>query len=150
MIEIEKINELERYVGHGFEPSGWLTITQQMIDHFADATGDRNWYHCDVERCAREMPDGKTIAHGLMTLSLVPGMTNDIMRVTRHGRALNYGCDRVRYPAPVPGGSRLRLHMQVTEASAQKGGTMIRRAFTMEIEGSDRPALIADMLTLAY
>lgn len=150
MIEIEKINELERYVGYDFAPSAWLTVTQEMIDRFADATGDRNWYHCDVERCAREMPGGKTIAHGLMTLSLVPGMTDDIMRVTKHGRALNYGCDRVRYPAPVPVDSRLRLHMRATEASRQKGGTMIRRSFTMELDGSARPALVTDTLTLSY
>src|SRR3546814_18584372 len=91
------------------------------------------------------MPGGKTIAHGLLTLSLVPGMAAQIARVRRHGRALNYGCDRVRYPAPIPVDSRIRLHMQVVNAEARKEGVMITRQFTMMIDGADKPALVASM-----
>lgn len=150
MIELETFADYAKYVEFGFEPGPWLTVTQEMIDRFADATLDRNWYHVDTKRAHAELPDGKTIAHGLLTLSLVPGMAAQIARVKRHGRALNYGCDHVRYPAPVQAGARIRLHMRVVDAREQKGGIMIRRQFTMEIEGGDRPALVADMLTLTY
>src|SRR3546814_5985620 len=121
-----------------------------MINRFAAATLDHNWYHGDEQRARTDMPCGKTIAHGLLSLSLVPGMAAQIARVRRHGRALNYGCDRVRYPAPVPVDSRIRLHMQVVNAEARKEGVMITRQFTMMIDGADKPALVASMLTLAY
>ncbi len=91
----------------------WVTIDQPLIDRFADVTGDRNWYHVDLERAARELPGGRPIAHGLLTLSLVPGLAGQIVQVRRHGRAFNYGFDRVRYPVPVAAGDRVRLRMLV-------------------------------------
>nr|WP_323782821.1 MaoC family dehydratase [Amylibacter sp.] len=150
MFEIANFTELSHHVGHEFAPSGWVCITQDMIDGFAKLTGDTNWYHLDVDRAARELPRGRTLAHGLLALSLVPGLSQQIFRVTAHGRALNYGYDKLRFPAPVENGARLRLHMRVMSSEPAKSGLMIRRSFTMEREGSDRPALVTEALTLAY
>lgn len=150
MLEIANFTELSTHVGQEFQPSGWVRISQDMIDGFAKLTGDTNWYHLDVDRAARDLPGGRTLAHGLLTLSLVPGLSQQIFRVRAHGRALNYGYDTLRFPEPVESGARLRLHMRVTSCEPAKGGLMIRRGFTMELEGSDRPALVAEALTLAY
>ena len=130
MISVDTLAELSLHVGQDLGPSDWLTIDQKMIDAFAEITGDRNWYHCDIERAARELPGGRTIAHGLLTLALVPGMAGQIVEVRRHGRAYNYGFDKVRYPAPVPAGSRVRLHMNVLSAEPQATGTLLRRGPT--------------------
>jgi|SRR5258706_4699664 acyl dehydratase len=150
MVELDTLADYARFLGHTFEPGEWVVIDQKMIDDFADATWDRNWYHVDVERARRELPEGRTIAHGLLTLSLVPALAAKIVSIKRHGRALNYGFDRVRYPAPVPVDSRIRLHMRVLSVEQAKGGTLIRKGYTMELEGEGKPALVTDMLTLAY
>ena len=150
MITVSNFRELAGYIGHDFTPSDWVGITQERIDRFAEVTGDDNWYHVDVARAARELPGGRTLAHGLLTLALVPGLSKQIFRVTAHGRALNYGYDKLRFPAPVECGERVRLHMEVLDAREEKGGMMIRRSFTMEVQGKDRPALVAEALTLAY
>ncbi len=150
MIVVETLNELAAHVGRDLGVSDWVSLDQKMIDAFAEVTGDRNWYHVDVERARRELPGGKTIAHGLLTLSLIPGLAPQIVRVRNHGRALNYGFNKVRYPAPVPVDSRLRLHMVVNSADPVDGGTMLVRAYTMELEGANKPAAVAEMLTLVY
>lgn len=148
MLSVNTLAELADHVGEDIGTSGWTTIDQQMIDAFAALTGDRNWYHCDLERAARELPGGRTIAHGLLTLALVPGLAGQIVEVRQHGRAFNYGLNKVRYPAPVPAGSRVRLRMTVISAAAQPLGTMLCRGYTMELEGSVKPAMIAEMLSL--
>ncbi|MDN5895591.1 MAG: MaoC family dehydratase, partial [Nocardioides sp.] len=102
----------------------------------------------DAERAAWELPSGTTIAHGLLTLALVPGLRQELLHVRNHGRALNYGQDRVRFPAPVPVGSRIRLRVRVESTSAHRDGVLVRLANTMEMEGSDKPAMVADSLTL--
>lgn len=150
MITVETLHELTAHIGRDLGASDWVTIDQKMIDGFAEITGDRNWYHVDIERARRELPEGKTIAHGLLTLSLIPGLAPQIVRVRNHGRALNYGLNKVRFPAPVPVDSRLRLHMAVRSAEPADGGTMIMRGYTMELEGSAKPALVAEMLTFIY
>lgn len=148
MISVETLAELSTHIGEDLGASDWLTIDQKMIDAFAALTGDRNWYHCDLERAARELPGGRTIAHGLLTLALVPGMAGQIVEVRRHGRAFNYGLNKVRFPAPVPADSRVRLRMKVVSAEPQAAGTMLCRGYTMELEGSDKPAMVAEMLSL--
>lgn len=148
MLSVETLAELARHVGEDLGCSDWVTIDQAMIDRFADITGDRNWYHVDIERAARELPGGKTIAHGLLTLSLVPGLAGQIVKVRAHGRAFNYGLNKVRYPEPVPAGSRLRMHMKVLSAERVEGGTMLVRRYTMELEGVAKPAMVAEMLSL--
>ena len=149
MLEIRTLHDLRDHVGATLSPSDWVEVTQDTIDRFAELTLDDNWYHVDVERAARELPEGKTIAHGLYTLSLVPGLSKQIFRMSAHGRAFNYGYDKVRYPAPVPVGSWLRLTMTVDDAWEERGGLMIRRTFVMELEGSEAPALVAVARTLA-
>lgn len=150
MVELDTLSDYTRYVGHEFGPGEWVLIDQKMIDDFAEATWDRNWYHVDIERARRELPEGRTIAHGLLTLSLVPALAAKIVAVKRHGRALNYGYDRVRYPVPVMVDSRIRLHMRVMSVEQAKGGTLIRKGYTMELEGGSKPALVTENLTLSY
>lgn len=150
MIVLESPADFAAYTDHVFDPSDWVTIDQKMIDAFAEATWDRNWYHLDAERARRELPGGRTIAHGLLTLSLVPALAAQIVGMKRHGRALNYGFDRVRYPTPVPVDSRIRLHLRVLSVAPAKGGTMIRKGYSMELDGAARPALVTEMLSLAY
>lgn len=148
MITVDTLSELADHVGEDLGCTDWIVIDQALIDRFGDVTGDRNWYHVDAERAARELPGGRTIAHGLLTLSLVPGMVKDLIRVRRHGRAFNYGFNKVRYPVPIPVGSRVRLHLKVTGAEKVDAGTMLTRLYTMELEGSAKPAMVAEMLTL--
>jgi acyl dehydratase len=148
MLSLDTLAELKDHVGQDLGCSDWLRIDQGLIDRFADITGDRNWYHVDLERAARELPGGLPIAHGLLTLSLVPGLASQIVQVRRHGRAFNYGFDRVRYPMPVRAGDRIRLHMHVLAADSAPGGTMLRRRYTMELEGAAKPAMVAEMLSL--
>jgi acyl dehydratase len=149
-VEMDSLADYENYVGKVLAPSAWATIDQKMIDAFGEATGDRNWYHMDVARAARELPDGRTIAHGLLTLSLVPHMAAQIVSVRRRGRAFNYGFDRVRFPTPVPAGSRIRLYLKIISVEHKKGGLFIRNGHTMELEGAPKPALSAEMMVLAY
>ena len=128
--------------------SDWFTIEQRHIEGFAQLTGDDFWIHVDTARAAREMPGGKTIAHGLFVLSLVPALQRQIWRVERRGKGLNYGSDRVRYTAPVPVGSRVRLHQSLKAAERTGAGTRITTLCEFELEGSDRPAVVAEFILL--
>ncbi len=148
MISVDTLADLKLHVGEDLGHSDWVTIDQALIDRFAELTGDRNWYHVDRERAARELPGGLPIAHGLLTLSLVPGLASQIVQVRRHGRAFNYGFDKVRYPVEVSAGDRVRLHMQVLSADPVPAGTMLKRRYTMEREGATKPAMVAEMLSL--
>jgi acyl dehydratase len=138
------------HVGRKLGVSTWFTIEQEHIDGFARVTGDDFWIHVDVERAAREMPGGKTIAHGLFTLSLVPRLQRDIFRVEHRGQGLNYGSDRVRYTAPVPVGSRVRLHQTLKAAERAGRATRMTTLCEFEIEGGTRPALVAEFILLMH
>lgn len=140
--------DFEARIGESLGASDWFTVTQAHLDGFAQLTGDDFWIHVDVARAAREMPQGKTIAHGLFALSLVPRMQREIFHIARRGRGLNYGTDRVRYTAAMPVGCRLRLHQTVAAAARQGAGTKVTLRCTMEIEGSERPAFVADCIVL--
>lgn len=135
-------------VGQKLGTSRWFAITQQHIDDFARLTGDDFWIHVDTARAATDMPGGKTIAHGLFTLSLVPLLQRDIFVIERRGKGLNYGSDRVRYTAPVPVGSRVRLHQTLQAAERAGAATRMVTRCEFEIEGADRPALVADFIVL--
>ena len=148
MLTLQTPSDLLQHVGRKLGTSDWFTIEQRHIDGFAQLTGDDFWIHVDVERAAREMPGGKTIAHGLFTLSLVPMLQRGIWRVEQRGKGLNYGSDRVRYTAPVPVGSRVRLHQTLKTAERVGAGTRITTLCEFEIEGSDRPALVAEFILL--
>src|SRR5918911_2870597 len=109
MLEVERAADLKAFEGKEIGVSDWYTVTQEQIDKFADATGDHQWIHVDVERAKREMPGGKTIAHGYLTLALVPRMAQTLLKVTGRKRGLNYGSNKVRFTNAVPAGARIRL-----------------------------------------
>src|ERR1700684_3440144 len=107
MLEVEKPADMKSHIGEKIGTSEWVTVDQAMIDKFAEATGDHQWIHVDVERAKREMPGGKTIAHGILTLSLIAGLGPQTHDIPRRSRGVNYGSDRVRFTSPVPSGSRV-------------------------------------------
>src|ERR1700750_1782258 len=124
--------------------SDWVEITQDRINAFADATGDHQWIHVDVERAKREMPGGKTIAHGYLTLSLLPRLSHGIYTIRRRSRGINYGSNKVRFTAPVPAGSRVRLHQTLKNVEDIEGGVRLTFDSQIEVEGSSRPALVGE------
>jgi len=139
-------SELLGSVGQHLGYSDWLEIDQQRINLFADATGDHQWIHVDPER-AREGPFGATIAHGYLTLSLANLFLPQIMEVQNVSMGVNYGCDKVRFPAPVPVGSRVRGGGEVLSVDEVKGGVQVVVRITIEVEGSERPACIIDTIS---
>lgn len=122
--------------------SDWLPITQQLIDGFAGATGDHQWIHVDLERAARELPGGKTIAHGYLLLSLTPQLLENAWTIRNERQSLNYGLERVRFVAPTPSGSRVRLRVELAKAARWRDGVRLEFDCVMEIEGSEKPAVI--------
>jgi len=151
MLKVEKPQDLLEHVGQELGPSEWLTVTQEMIDKFADATGDHQWIHVDVERAKKEMPGGKTIAHGYLTLSLLPQLAPTLMKIEKRRRGLNYGSNRVRFTAPVPAGARVRLRQKLVKIEpVEDNGFRITSEMTMEVEGNPRPAMVAETLGIVY
>ncbi|MSP01852.1 MAG: MaoC family dehydratase [Acetobacteraceae bacterium] len=141
---------MKAHVGEDLGASDWVLVDQAMIDKFADATGDHQWIHVDVERAKREMPGGTTIAHGYLTLSLVAGLGHQTHDIVKRSRGINYGSDRVRFTSPVPSGSRVRLRQKLLKVEDIEGGVRMTFASEIEIEGQTRPALIAEIISLAY
>src|ERR1700676_5252913 len=122
MLTVDRPADMKAHAGEDVGTSEWVVVDQAMIDKFADATGDHQWIHVDVERAKREMPGGKTIAHGFLTLSLIAGLGHQTHDIRRRSRGVNYGSDRVRFTAPVPSGSRVRLHQTLTKVEEIEGG----------------------------
>ena len=150
-LTVERPHDLLSHVGRELGPSDWMTVDQSMIDKFADATGDHQWIHVDVERAKREMPGGKTIAHGYLTLSLVPRLAATLVKIAKVRRGVNYGSNRVRFTASVPAGSRVRLRLKIAKAEPVDGnGVRITNEVTMEVEGQERPALVAEIMSVRY
>jgi len=148
MLILQTPSDLLAHVGQKLGVSDWFTIEQQHIDAYAQVTGDDFWIHVDHARAAREMPGGKTIAHVLFVLSVVPGLPRGLFGIEPLGQGLNYGSDRVRYTAPVPVQSRVRLHQSVLEATRVDAATRLTTRCEFEIEGQTRPALVADFILL--
>ena len=148
MLEVETAELLLPHVGQVLGVSNWLTIDQAMIDAFAEVTGDRQWIHVDVERARRELPGGSTIAHGFLTLSLLPRLSAETWAVRKRARAINYGADRLRFVHVVASGSRIRLHATLRSVTEAAGGHRIAVEATIEIDGEARPALVAETITL--
>jgi len=135
-------------VGDVFGPSSWVEITQQKIDLFAEATGDHQWIHVDPEQ-AKDGPFGTTIGHGYLTLSLLPAASYEV--IPREGRmGINYGVNRVRFPAPVPVGSRLRATFEVKEIAEFEGGRQSTYLATVEREGQEKPVCVAEVVFRSY
>ena len=150
MLELETPKDLAQHVGRELGPSDWMTVDQAMIDKFADATGDHQWIHGDVERAKREMPGGKTIAHGYLTLSLVPRLAQTLSKVKKRSRGVNYGSNKVRFINPVPAGARIRLRQRIANVEEIPGGVRVTSEMTVEIEGQSKPALIAETIGVSY
>ena len=148
MQTFETAADLAARAGTPLGSSDWVRIDQAMIDAFADLTGDRHWIHVDVERARREMPGGRTIAHGLLLLSLIPNLQHQVYAVTRRGAGLNYGYDKVRFVSQVQVGSRVRLALTVVETEPHAMGTRVMTDATIEVEGGDKPALVARNILL--
>ncbi|WP_330295606.1 MaoC family dehydratase [Streptomyces sp. NBC_00503] len=141
--------ELTAGIGEPLGPSGWLEVDQKRIDLFADATGDHQWIHVDPVRAA-DGPFGSTIAHGYLTLSLLPSLVPQIMRVEGMKMGINYGVNKVRFPAPVPVGSRLRATALITEVVEAGGGVQVAATVTVEREGADKPVCVAESVSRYY
>ena len=142
--------ELPSFVGEELGTSDWIEVTQERVNLFADATGDHQWIHVDVERANRESPFGGPIAHGYLTLSLLIPMWSQVLVVTDVAMAVNYGLNKVRFPSPVPVGSKLRLTATLQEAAEITGGYQLTVATVMEREGGDKPVCIAELVARFY
>ena len=150
-LSVEYPKDLLKHVGGQLGPSEWITVDQAMIDKFADATGDHQWIHVDAARAKREMPGGKTIAHGYLTLSLVPRMAATLLEVQKRSRGINYGPNKIRFITPVQVGSRIRVHQRITGAEEVAGnGVRVTSEITVEIEGEERPALVGEIIGVRY
>ena len=130
--------------------SDWIVIDQQMINQFADATGDYQWIHVDEDRAARELPNGKTIAHGYLTLSLIPTLTTDFVHFENLARAINFGCNKVRFYTMVPVGARVRARATVQQARKRGGALHLLSEIKVEVEGERKPACVAETLGMYF
>src|SRR5260221_9203845 len=140
-----EMKDLPGLVGKEVGVSDWLQITQERVNQFADATGDHQWIHVDVERATREI--GGPIAHGYLTLSLIPFLSAGLMAVTGVTRGVNYGSDKVRFTNMVRVGKRVRLRQKLIGVEAKSGGVQIKNLCTIEIEGEERPACVAETIS---
>ncbi|HEU4567610.1 MAG TPA: MaoC family dehydratase [Marmoricola sp.] len=139
--------EIESAAGQELGASDWVEVTQEQVDRFADATGDHQWIHVDVER-AKHGPFGGTIAHGYLTLSMVPMLGAQVMSLETPGAKLNYGVNKVRFPHPVRVGSRIRARVTLGEVTDVPAGKQLTARYTVEIEGQDKPACVAETVVL--
>jgi acyl dehydratase len=141
------LDELAAAVGEEIGPTDWMTVTQEQVDTFADATGDHQWIHVDPERAAKG-PFGGTIAHGYLTLSLVPRIASELFDLATDGAKLNYGVNKVRFPHPVPVGSRIRGTVTIADLADVPAGKQMVTRYVVEIEGVDKPACVAETVVL--
>jgi acyl dehydratase len=141
-------SEAPSLVGTEVGVSDWLEITQERVNRFADATGDHQWIHVDVERATKEL--GAPIAHGYLVLSLIPFLAKNIISYTGVSRGINYGSNKVRFTNAVPVGSRIRLRMKMLSCEQRGAGFQVTNEFTIEVEGEERPACVAEVVSLVY
>jgi acyl dehydratase len=142
---INGVDELRALVGEQLGTSDWMEITQERVNTFAEATGDHQWIHVDPER-AKDGPFGRTIAHGYLTMSLGPVLLPQVVTITGFSMALNYGLNKLRFPSPVPVGSKLRLSAELADVEDVSGGVQITVRLTFEVDGADKPVCVAEAL----
>ncbi len=142
------LTELPSLVGQELGVSDWLEITQDRVNRFADATGDHQWIHVDVERATKEL--GAPIAHGYLVLSLIPFLAKNIVAYQGVSRGINYGCNKVRFTNMVPVGSRVRMRVKLEACEMRAGAYQLVNQCTIEVEGQDRPACVAETVSLLY
>lgn len=150
MRDIASLEEMKTLTGTEVAVSEWFDITQERVNQFAAATDDHQWIHVDVERAKRESPYGGTIAHGFLTLSLVPAMLESALRMADMKMGLNYGLNKVRFPGPVPVGSRLRARMTIQSIEDIEGGAQVEWGVVIEREGQAKPVCVAEFLMRRY
>jgi acyl dehydratase len=150
MREIASLAELKKLTGQEIAVSDWVEITQQRVNLFAEATGDHQWIHLDVERSRKESPYGRTVAHGFLTLSLLPMLMGLSIRMLDVKMGVNYGLNKVRFPAPVPVGSRIRGRMMLLSVEDIPGGAQMTWKVTMERDGGDKPVCVAETISRRY
>jgi acyl dehydratase len=147
---IDGINGLKAAVGEHLGYSPWLEITQERVNQFAEATGDFQWIHVDVERAKAESPFGGPIAHGYLTLSLLPSLMPKVVQTSGFSMGVNYGCNRVRFMSPVPVGANLRLGLKLLSVDDIAGGAQMVYEATFEVEGSEKPSCVAEVVLRSY
>ena len=151
MIEINSPHEIEKHLNTPLTPSDWYEVTQEKINIFAEATGDFQWIHVDVEKAKKEMPEGKTIAHGYYMLSLIPLLSSQTAKINNSSRTLNYGSDKVRYINPVKVDSLVRLNRKIIKVNLmENGGYRMINLYEMEIKDAKKPAYIAETISLVF
>ncbi len=149
MLTLTGLDEVKSHVGKELGVSDWLEVTQETINRFAEVTGDDQWIHLDVER-AKQSPFGGTIAHGYYVLSLAPRFSYDMFTFEGFGYGLNYGLNRVRFPAPMPVGGKVRMRARLMAVDEIPGGAQITIELTFELEGSEKPVCVAESLGRVY
>jgi acyl dehydratase len=150
VLEVTSVGQLQALVGTEAAVSPWMDISQQRVNMFADATSDHQWIHVDPARCERESPFGVPVAHGFLTLSLLPAMFESAIAMLNFRMVLNYGLNKVRFPAPVPVGSRLRARLVLHAVEPIEGGTQLVWDVTVEREGGNKPVCAAEFLMRCY
>ncbi len=144
------MSELPGLVGTDLGTSDWYEVTQEHVNKFADATNDHQWIHIDVERAKSESPFGGPIAHGYLTLSLVVPLVAQVLDVTDTAMGVNYGLNKVRFPAPLPVGSKVRMRMALQNVEDIPGGVQMTMLYTFEVEGGEKPCCVAEHVTRIY
>lgn len=147
---IASVEELKALIGQEVAVTDWVDVSQERVNMFAEATGDHQWIHLDVERSRRESPYGGTIAHGFLTLSLLPMLMESAVSMPNCKMGVNYGLNKVRFPAPVPVGSRVRARMTLLEVEDIEGGAQIMWKVTIERDGGDKPVCVAESIARRY
>ncbi len=148
-LTLNGLDDLKARVGDELGVSDWHQVTQDAIDQFADVTGDHPWIHVDPER-AKDTPFGGTIAHGYYSVSLIPRFSYELFSLEGVAFGLNYGANKIRFPAPLPVGSKVRMRMTLQEVSDIPGGAQITMLCTLEREGGDKPVCVAETLSRVY
>jgi acyl dehydratase len=147
---ISSFEDFKVFEGQEIGVSEWLEVTQEQIDQFADATNDHQWIHVDVDRAKKEMPGSKTIAHGYLTLSMIPTMSSSFIEFKNLERAINYGVNRVRFTNPVPVNSKIRVRATVVRVRQRSGAVHVIGETTVEIQGEEKPACVAETVSFYY
>lgn len=147
---IKSIEDAKALEGQEIGLSDWVVIDQNRIDQFAEATGDYQWIHVDTERAAKEMPDGKTIAHGYLTLALVPALATNFIEFENLARAINFGANKMRFYTPVPVGARVRARASILQARKRGGALLLSSKVKIEVEGERKPACVAEILGMYF
>ena len=147
---IRSVEDAKALEGVEIGVSDWAVVDQTRIDQFAEATADYQWIHVDTERASREMPDGKTIAHGYLTLALIPALTDKFIEFAGLARAINFGCNKVRFYTPVPAGARVRARGTILSARSRGGALLLTSEVKIEVEDERKPACVAEILGMYF